>query len=132
MKGGPAPRRLFAPAFEPTGLVLAYLEPTVDRPPVLVANGTIDLSTDEQFATALAESVERNTELVLDLRGVGFINTRGLMLLDDVGLEFNNMHARAALAAGMQLLRLCRVLRIDRNIPGFRSIDSACAAVRQY
>ena len=98
---------------------------------VLDVRGEIHLSTTPALARGLSEAIDRgNTRIVLDLSGVGFIDSTGLSVLLNGLRQVNALQGRMALVcANPTVLRLFEITSLDQTFDIFASRAAACAHV---
>lgn len=100
-----------------------------DSATVLAVQGDIDISTAPLLSEALsAIVVDSCTRLVVDLDGVGFLDSSALAAL--VGANRAVLDAGGTLAIACpktQLLKIFTITKLDEVIPVFASLDEALA-----
>jgi anti-sigma B factor antagonist len=101
----------------------------VERAHVVAPRGELDLFTAGEVQEALRAWPEGCDVVVLDLRGVTFMDTSGMRLtvetlhaLDGTGVRF------AVLRGGPDVHRLFTLTRLDDRLPFFDDLDGALAA----
>lgn len=105
-------------------------ETTEAGPAVIVAfTGDVDLQTSPQARQALLEAVGRGKPLVVDLSGVGYIDSSGVASLVEALQASKKAGQTFALAAASEgALRVLKLARLDRVFAIHDSLDGALAA----
>ncbi len=98
---------------------------------VMSVRGEIHLSTAPRFSQHLQESLdEGNTQLVLDLSGVEFIDSTGLSVLLNGLRRVNQMQGRMAIVCtNPTVLRLFEITSLDETFDIFAEREAAVAHV---
>ena len=98
---------------------------------VMNVRGEIHVSTAPRFAQRLQEAIDRgNTQIVLDLSGVEFIDSTGLSVLLNGLRRINQLHGRLALVcANPTVLRLFQITSLDETFEIFAERPAAFAHV---
>jgi anti-sigma B factor antagonist len=119
---------------------LAFAEPRFelseeeldDRTSVIAVSGEIHVSTAPEFSIRLNEAIDKGkTAVVLDLRGVEFIDSTGLSVLLNGLRRVTRAHGRMALVcANPTVLRLFEITRLDTTFDIVPTRDEAIALVR--
>jgi anti-anti-sigma factor len=102
--------------------VTEYERSAVVRPP-----GSLEKDAAERIRAAMMYLLNKgDTELVLDMEAVPFINSEGLRMLRDVQQQAETREARLSLAnANDSVLRTLNMTRMDRHLSIFASVEEA-------
>ena len=106
-------------------------EESPDGAHVMNVRGEIHVSTAPEFSQRLTTAIEAgNTQLVLDLSGVEFIDSTGLSVLLNGLRRVNQLNGRLALVcANPTVLRLFQITKLDSTFDIFADRESAIAHV---
>jgi anti-sigma B factor antagonist len=94
---------------------------------VVVADGDLDAGAAVQLAEALDEPIEAGkTQVVLDMTGVGFIDSMAIHVLMGAARELRQRFGRLVLACpDPHARRLIEITRLDVVAPVFESREAA-------
>ncbi len=105
---------------------------TTSREPwtVLSVHGEIDAYTSPQLRTELRDLIDRgSTAVLVDLEGVGFMDSTGLGVLVGALKRLREHEGRMALVCTQPpLLRILRITGLDQVFPLYESLDRALAS----
>jgi anti-anti-sigma factor len=97
-----------------------------DRVVVIGVEGEVDIETAEQFATSLRGAPPGDEIVIVDLRGVPFIDSSGLKALLVAGSELGKRLA-LALTPGSAVAVLLDLARVDDRFAIYDTPDAAIA-----
>jgi anti-sigma B factor antagonist len=101
----------------------------VERAHVVAPRGELDLLTADEVQAALRARPEECDVVVLDLRGLTFLDTSGMRLTVETLHELGRAGVRfAVLRGGPDVQRLFALTRLDDRLPFFDDLDAALAA----
>jgi anti-sigma B factor antagonist len=97
---------------------------------VLTVHGEIDAYTSPQLRTRLRDLIDQGSlALLIDLEGVGFMDSTGLGVLVGALKHVREREGRIALVVTRPpLLRILRITGLDQVFPLFDSLDGAVAS----
>lgn len=105
---------------------------TTSREPwtVLSVQGEIDAYTSPQLRTKLRDLIDHgSTDVLVDLEGVGFMDSTGLGVLVGALKRLREHEGRMALVCTQPpLLRILRITGLDQVFPLYESLDRALAS----
>lgn len=103
-----------------------------ERTTVIAVTGEIHVSTAPQFSRRLNDAIGRGkTAVVLDLRGVTFIDSTGLsVLLNGLRRVTRSRGRLAIVCANPTVLRLFQITRLDSTFDIHATLDDALQGVR--
>jgi anti-sigma B factor antagonist len=114
------------------GAHIDLLLETASREPwtVLTVGGEIDAYTSPQLRTRLRDLIDRgSTDVLVDLEGVGFMDSTGLGVLVGALKRLREHEGRMALVCTQPpLLRILRITGLDQVFPLYESLDRAVAS----
>jgi stage II sporulation protein AA (anti-sigma F factor antagonist) len=99
-----------------------------DRLVVIGVAGEVDIETAEQFASSLRGAPTGDEIVVVDLRGVPFIDSSGLKALLVAGSELGSRLA-LALSPGSPVATLLDLARVSDRFAIYETPDAAVAAL---
>jgi anti-sigma B factor antagonist len=104
---------------------LDVTHPDSGQAPVAVVSGEVDVSSAGSLRDGLTELLETGTSVVVDLTGVGFLDSTGLGALVTA--------RKAAEDRGVQLPLVCSAERILKlfTITGLDGVFTICASVEE-
>lgn len=107
-------------------------EDTAHGVPVLVLSGRLTLESFGQLKDRVRRLVDDGTsQLILDLRGVSYVDSIGVAELVRSHVIFANRGGRLLLAAvPPHLTQLLRLTKLDQIVESSRSLDDAVEALR--
>ena len=101
----------------------------VERAHVVAPRGELDLLTADEVQAALRARPAECDVVVLDLRGLTFLDTSGMRLTLETLQELDRAGVRfAVLRGGPDVQRLFALARLDDRLPFFDDLDAALAA----
>jgi anti-sigma B factor antagonist len=119
---------------------VSFAEPTFrlterdvdERTSVIAVDGEIHVSTAPEFSALLNASIEQgHTALVLDLRGVVFIDSTGLSVLLNALRRLTRQGGRMALVCtNPTVLRLFEITRLDTTFDIHAEVEPALEQVQ--
>ena len=102
---------------------------SVERAHVVAPRGELDLFTAGEVQAALRARARSCDVVVLDLRGLTFLDTSGMRLVLETVHELEGTGVRFALVrGGPDVHRLFALARLDERLPFFDDLDAALAA----
>lgn len=98
---------------------------TRDAVAVVVPSGDIDLEVSQQLRNALMQHIESGTDVIVDMAGVGYIDSSGVAALVE-GFQAARKHARRFALARVpeRAHRVLKIARLDRVFPLLDEIDT--------
>jgi anti-sigma B factor antagonist len=97
---------------------------------VLAVAGDVDLASAPQLRSGLAEAVERYPGVVVDLAGVGFMDSTGLGVLVASYNRARTAGHRVVLACPQQIVKnALRIVQVDHLIDVYESLDDAVTSL---
>jgi anti-anti-sigma factor len=109
---------------------LAITSHTMDSAVILTVSGEIDLSNSGILYMSLSKTLARGVPVVLDMTGVGFIDSRGLAALLQARREETGSRAQVLLTIpSPPVARLFDLAGTDGMFPTFHSRAEAIAAL---
>ena len=130
--GTAAPGECSAPAGlkEVVRIDLALEIETRDPWTVVSVHGEIDAYTSPQLRSKLREVIDRGSlDLLIDLEGVGFMDSTGLGVLIGALKRLRDRDGRVALVVTRPpLLRILRITGLDQVFTLYESLDGAVAS----
>lgn len=109
---------------------LAITSHTTDSAIVLTVSGEVDLSNAPVLYTSLSKTLARGLPVVLDLTGVGFIDSRGLAAILQARHEsITSAATRLVTVPSQQVARAFDLAGTDGVLPRLDSRDEALAAL---
>jgi anti-sigma B factor antagonist len=99
---------------------------------ILTVEGEIDVATAPQLRQAAVRLAnDGKTSLVIDLSGVGFLDSTGLGVIVGVVKRVRTQGGELAIAgADNHVRKVFEITRISDVLPMFDTVDEACAAVQ--
>jgi anti-anti-sigma factor len=111
----------------PSDPILEVLVEKVDDRRVIRASGEVDLSSVEVLRGPLAAARRERVDTLVDLAGVGFMDSTGLHLLLDAALDAEKDGWSLSFRASRQVMRLLEVtgtVDVVRLVPADSSTDA--------
>jgi anti-sigma B factor antagonist len=97
---------------------------------VLALSGELDLHSSRQLADALGDTRPQTTTLIVDLAGVGFLDSTALALLTAEANRLRSRGGSVVLVAGsLTIRRVLEVTGLDRLFTVRGSLDAALEAL---
>lgn len=97
---------------------------------VLAVRGDVDIATSTELRSRLADAVQLHRSIVVDLAGVGFMDSTGLGVLVS---SFNRAKAdgnRLVIARPQRIVRnALRLVQVDSVIDVYDTLDDAVASL---
>lgn len=93
---------------------------------VLSVKGEIDLATAPEFHRELERVTQNGRDVVVDLSQVGFMDLRGVRILEKFHNGMSKKHRRLVLcASSYPVHRIIELTELDKNISRYPSIEAA-------
>lgn len=93
---------------------------------VLAVRGDLDLAYAPKLAVVAGETLRERKRLVLDLRGVEFVDSCGLAVLMNIKRRAVRLQASLAMACDVPAtLRLLETTRLDRVLDVYPTVEAA-------
>jgi anti-anti-sigma factor len=98
-----------------------------ERHVVVRAHGSLETDAAERVRAIMISCLNKgDTQLVLDMQGVPYINSDGLRMLQDVQRRAETQAASLSLAnANDNVLRTLNMTQLDKQLPVYTSVEEA-------
>lgn len=96
---------------------------------VVAPAGDVDLEVSQQLRRALVERIEETGDVIVDMAGVGYIDSSGIAALVEAFQTSRKRASRFALArVPDRALRVLKIARLDRVFPLLDTVDPGFGA----
>lgn len=102
-----------------------------DGATIACVKGEVDLSSAGRLATELGNSASDRATLIVDLSGVGYLDSAGLAVLDSAARDMAELKGtlRLVVAPESVVFRALEISGLSETIATFSNLDDAIAAV---
>jgi anti-sigma B factor antagonist len=91
--------------------------------------GDLDVDSGRQLAREASQVIATGQlDLVLDLRGVGLLDSTGLAVLLNLKRRLTRRRGHLRLVCGPVVVRALQLTRLDEEFPSYRTVRAALAA----
>lgn len=98
---------------------------TRDAVAVVSPSGDVDLEVSQQLRGVLLERIEQAGDVIVDMSGVGYIDSSGIAALIEAFQTARKRQRRFALArVPERALRVLKIARLDRVFPLLERVDT--------
>ena len=98
---------------------------TRDAVAVVAPSGDVDLEVSQQLRKELLDCIERTGDVIVDMAGVGYIDSSGIAALIEAFQTARKRSRRFALAqVPERAYRVLKIARLDRVFPLQDSVDT--------
>jgi anti-anti-sigma factor len=121
------------PRHSVVGLIAEHA--AVGESALVTVTGELDLATQDQLRKTLTQAAarSRNSTVVLDLRGVTFLGSRGLVALVDTADRLAGRGGSLRLVVGTQraVVRSLKITGLDAVMPTFTTVEEALTGLAE-